>query len=52
MFSLDVVFTLSGVFPDFEPEYRGKEDLKRFRETLLERGNISRRALARTRRAR
>ncbi len=36
MFGPDVVFTLSGVFPDFDPEYRGRDGLRRFRETLLE----------------
>jgi ketosteroid isomerase-like protein len=32
----DLVFTTSGVFPGFDPVYRGPEGMSRFAETMLE----------------
>ena len=32
----DLVYTTSGVFPGFDPVYRGREGLAQFRETMLE----------------
>ena len=35
-FHPDVVYVTSGVFPGFDPEYRGREGIARFRDEMLE----------------